>query len=73
MIAVLKRNQASVKLTVKLTGDSEGMSNMVPRVTIGPTLDPHNVSDAIDVLSQRNGFHISDISISEIPYRRVAE
>jgi hypothetical protein len=73
MIAVLKGNQASVKLTVKLTGDSEGMSNMVPRVTIGPTLDPHNVSDAIDVLSQRNGFHISDIAISGIPYRRIAE
>ena len=60
-------------VTVKLTGDSEGMSNMVARVTIGPTLDPHNVSDAIDVLSQRNGFHISDIAISGIPYRRVAE
>ena len=45
----------------------------IPRVTIGPTLDPHNVSDAIDVLSQRNGFHISDIGISEIPYRRIAE
>ena len=73
MIAVLKGNQASVKLTVKLTGDSEAMSNMIPRVTIGPTLDPHNVSDAIDVLSQRNGFHISDIGISEIPYRRIAE
>jgi hypothetical protein len=73
MIAVLKGNQASVKLTVKLTGDSEGMSNMIPRVTIGPTLDPHNVSDAIDVLSQRNGFHISDIAISEVPYRRIAE
>ena len=38
-----------------------------------PTLDPHNVSDAIEVLSQRNGFHISDIGISEIPYRRIAE
>ena len=73
MIAVLKGNQASVKLTVKLTGDSEAMSNMIPRVTIGPTLDPHNVSDAIDVLSQRNGFHISDIAISGIPYRRIAE
>jgi hypothetical protein len=73
MIAVLKGNQASVKLTVKLTGDSEGMSNLIPRVTIGPTLDPHNVSDAIDVLSQRNGFHISDIAISGIPYRRIAE
>ena len=73
MIAVMKGNQASVKLTVKLTGDSEGMSNMIPRVTIGPTLDPHNVSDAIDVLSQRNGFHISDIAISGIPYRRVTE
>ncbi len=73
MIAVMKGNQASVKLTVKLTGDSEGMSNMIPRVTIGPTLDPHNVSDAIDVLSQRNGFHISHIEISGIPYRRVTE
>lgn len=73
MIAVLKGNQASVKLTVKLTSESEAMSNLIPRVTIGPTLDPHNVSDAIDVLSQRNGFHISDIGISGIPYRRVAE
>jgi DUF2971 family protein len=73
MIAVLKGNQASVKLTVKLTNESEAMSNMIPRVTIGPTLDPHNVSDAIDVLSQRNGFHISDIGISAIPYRRIAE
>ena len=27
----------------------------------------------IDVLSQRKGFHISDIGISEIPYRRIAE
>jgi hypothetical protein len=73
MIAVLKGNQASVKLTVKLTGESEAMSTIIPRVTIGPTLDPHNVSDAIDVLSQRNGFHISDIGISGIPYRRIAE
>ena len=73
MIAVLKGNQASVKFTVKLSVDSEAMSHMIPRVTIGPTLDPHNVSDAIDVLSQRNGFHISDIGISEIPYRRIAE
>jgi hypothetical protein len=73
IIAVLKGNQASVKLTVKLTGDSEAMSNMIPRITIGPTLDPYNVSDAIDVLSQRNGFHISNIGISEIPYRRIAE
>jgi len=73
IIAVMKGNQASVKLTVKLTGDSEAMSNMIPRVTIGPTLDPHNVSDAIDVLSQRSGFHIPDIGISEIPYRRIAE
>lgn len=73
MIAVLKGNQASVKLSVKLTEGANGMSNLVPRVTIGPTLDPHNVSDAIEVLSQRNGFHISDISISGIPYRRIAE
>lgn len=73
MIAVLKGNQASLKLTVRLTMDSEAMSNMIPRVTIGPTLDPHNVSDAINVLSHRNGFHISEIGISEIPYRRIAE
>src|SRR5712664_1238004 len=56
-----------------LSVDSDAMSHMIPRMTIGPTLDPHNVSDAIDVLSQRNGFHISDIGISEIPYRRIAE
>ena len=73
MIAVLKGNQASVKLTVRLNGEGNAMSSMISRVTIGPTLEPENVSDAIEVLSQRNGFHVSDIAISEIPYRRIAE
>ena len=73
MIAVLKGNQASVKLALKLGEASDRLSNLIPRVTIGPTLDPHNVSDAIDVLSKRNGFEISHIAISGIPYRRIAE
>ena len=39
----------------------------------GKVLALPQAPDAIEVLSQRNGFHISDIGISEIPYRRIAE
>jgi hypothetical protein len=73
MIAVMRGNQASVKWTLKLEGESEGASSVIEQVTIGPTLDPDNVSDAIEVLSRRNGFRVEKISISEVPYRRKPE
>ena len=72
MIAVMRGNQASVKLTLPL-GEPGGASGLIEQVTIGPTLDPDNVSDAIEVLSKRNGFRIANISISEVPYRRIPE
>jgi hypothetical protein len=69
MIAVMKGNRASVKLTLAL----HSVPAIVEHVTIGPTLDPDNVSDAIEVLSRRNGFAVEKISISEVPYRRIPE
>ncbi len=73
MIAVMRRNQASVKLTLQLDGEPGGAAGLIEHVTIGPTLDPDNVSDAIEVLSRRNGFNVSQIAISEVPYRRIPE
>jgi hypothetical protein len=69
MIAVMRGNQASVKLTLAL----HATPAIVEHVTIGPTLDPDNVSDAIEVLSRRNGFAVEQITISEVPYRRIPE
>lgn len=69
MLAVLKGNQASVKYAVKLAEHGNGRSDLIPSVTIGPTLDPYNVSDAIDLISQRTGFKVAQIEISGIPFR----
>jgi hypothetical protein len=73
MIAVLKGNQASVKYVVKLTPGSNGHSDVISRVTIGPTLDPFNVSDAIGLLAERQGFGVREIAISGIPFRLLPE
>ena len=73
MIAVLKGNQASVKYVVKLTHGSRNHSDVISRVTIGPTLDPYNVSDAIELLAARQGFEVDEIEISGIPFRLLPE
>jgi hypothetical protein len=73
MIPVLKGNQASVKYVVNLTRASKNHSDVISRVTIGPTLDPHNVSDAIELLAARQGFDMRSIEISEIPFRLLPE
>ena len=73
MIAVLKGNQASVKYVVQLTHGSRNHSDVISRVTIGPTLDPYNVSDAIELLAARQGFEVRDIGISGIPFRLLPE
>ena len=73
MIAVLKGNQASVKYVVNLTNGSNNHSDVISRVTIGPTLDPYNVSDAIQLLALRQGFDVKDIEISGIPFRLLPE
>ncbi len=73
MIAVLKGNQASVKYVVQLTNGARNHSDVISRVTIGPTLDPHNVSDAIELLAARQGFDVREIAISGIPFRLLPE
>jgi len=73
MIAVLKGNRASVKYVVNLTRGSKNDSDVISRVTIGPTLDPHNVSDAIELLAARHGFDMRKIEISGIPFRLLPE
>ena len=73
MIAVLKGNQASVKYVVRLTQGSRNHSDVISRVTIGPTLDPYNVSDAIQLLAARQGFQVDAIEISGIPFRLLPE
>jgi len=62
-----------VKYVVNLTRASKNHSDVISRVTIGPTLDPHNVSDAIELLAARQGFDMRSIEISEIPFRLLPE
>ena len=73
MIAVLKGNQASIKFAVNLTRHAKDHSEVISRVTIGPTLDPYNVSDAIQLLALRTGFGVRKVEISEIPFRLLPE
>ena len=73
MLAVLKGNQGSVKFAVGLTNGADSHSNLISRVTVGPTLDPFNVRDAIELLALRNGFKVGRIEISGIPFRLIPE
>ena len=73
MLAVLKGNQASIKFVVRLGDGNDSHSDLISRVTIGPTLDPHNVSDAIQLLGLRTGFAVERIEISGIPFRLIPE
>jgi hypothetical protein len=71
MIAVFTGNHASVKLSLPLAREPREVSSLISRVIIGPTpIDPHNIADAIAVLAAQNGFRITDIGFSGIPYRR---
>ena len=73
MFPVLKGNQASVKYAIRLANGARGHSDVISRVTIGPTLDPYNVYDAIDLLAQRTGFEVKKVEISGIPFRLLPE
>lgn len=73
MFPVLKGNQASVKYAIKLANGARGHSDVISRVTIGPTLDPYNVYDAIELLAMRTGFDVTKIEISGIPFRLIPE
>jgi len=69
LTAVLYGNHASVKLVLPLIPDGEPRSDVISSVTIGPTLDPDNVADAIDVLALHKGFRIGKVRLSRVPYR----
>ena len=69
MLAVLKGNQASIKYAIKLADGAKAHSDVISRVIIGPTLDPYNVRDAIELLALRTGFDVQRIEISGIPFR----
>jgi DUF2971 family protein len=73
MFPVLKGNQASVKFAIKLANGAHGHSDVLSRITIGPTLDPYNVHDAIELLAMRTGFDVKKIEISGIPFRLLPE
>jgi hypothetical protein len=69
LTAILSGNQASVKFVMPFCGDEPAPSMLLSSVTIGPTLDPDNVADAVDVLARRYGFDVPDVRYSQIPYR----
>lgn len=69
LTAVLAGNVASVRFILPLFEEAPARTGIVASVTIGPTLDPDNVADAVDVLARRQGFDIPDIRFSSVPYR----
>jgi hypothetical protein len=69
LTAILSGNHASVKLVLPLVHEGEARSDVISSVTVGPTLDPDNVADAIDVLARHKGFHIGKVRLSRVPYR----
>lgn len=69
LTAVLTGNIASVKFVMPLCHDGERDSRIISSLVIGPTQDPENIADAVDVLARHHGFRIPDIRFSRIPYR----
>ena len=69
LTAILAGNQASVKFVMPFGGEGPARATILSSVTIGPTLDPDNVADAVDVLARRQGFEVPDVRFSQIPYR----
>ena len=67
--ASLSGKKASVKFVLPLAGDDESHPEIFSSLTIGPTLDPESVADAIEVLADRRGFRLPQVNISDIPYR----
>jgi hypothetical protein len=67
--ASLSGKKASVKFVLPLAEDDESHPEIFSSLTIGPTLDPESVADAIEVLADRRGFRLPKVNISDIPYR----
>jgi hypothetical protein len=69
LTAILTGNLASVRFVLPLCEKSQERSHIISSVTVGPTLDPENVADAVDVLARHQGFEIPAVRFSRVPYR----
>ncbi len=69
LTAVLSGNQASVRFILPLARESARDIEVISSIVIGPTVDPENIADAVDVLARRRGFRIPAIRYSRVPYR----
>jgi hypothetical protein len=67
--ASLSGKKASVKFVLPLADEDESHPEIFSSLTIGPTVDPESVADAIEVLADRHGFSLPQVNISDIPYR----
>jgi len=67
--ASLSGKKASVKFVLPLAGEDQSHPEIFSSLTIGPTVDPESVADAIEVLADRRGFRLPPVHISDIPYR----
>ena len=69
LTAVLTGNQASVRFVLPLCEEGARDVDVISSIVIGPTVDPENIADAVDVLARHRGFRIPDIRYSRVPYR----
>jgi hypothetical protein len=69
LTAILTGNLASVRFILPLCRSEDVRSHIISSVTVGPTLDPENVADAVDVLARHQGFDIPQVRFSRVPYR----
>ena len=69
LTAVLSGNQASVRFILPLCAEGAREVDVISSIVIGPTVDPENIADAVDVLARHRSFRIPSIRYSRIPYR----
>ena len=69
LTAVLTGNQASVRFVLPLCEAGARDVDVISSIVIGPTVDPENIADAVDVLVRHRGFRAPAIRYSRVPYR----
>jgi hypothetical protein len=69
LTAVLTGNQASVRFVLPLCEEGARDVDVISSIVIGPTVDPENIADAVDVLARHQGFRVPTIRYSRVPYR----
>jgi hypothetical protein len=69
LMAVLSGDVASVRLVLPLADEPPAPARVVSCITVGPTLEPENVADALHVMARRHAFDIPEVRFSRVPYR----